>query len=107
VIPQTILSLVAFLFLVAPGILFELRRERRRPGRKETAFREAARTALASLLFSVAAVLVLLVAGGDGRRCCPTRSVGWGRAAPTSRPSTTWWSGSCSWSLAWRCFWRC
>jgi Family of unknown function (DUF6338) len=63
VIPQTVLSLVAFLFLVAPGILFELRQERRRPGRNETAFREAARTALASLLFSVAAVLMLLVAG--------------------------------------------
>jgi hypothetical protein len=63
VIPQTVLSLVAFLFLVAPGILFELRRERRRPGRKETAFREAGRTALARLLFSVAAVLALLVAG--------------------------------------------
>jgi Family of unknown function (DUF6338) len=39
-----------------------LRRERRRPGRKETAFREAARTALASLLFSIAAVLALLAA---------------------------------------------
>jgi len=61
VIPQTILSLVAFLFLVAPGILFELLQERRRPGRTETAFREAGRTALASLLFSVAAVLLLAI----------------------------------------------
>jgi uncharacterized membrane protein SpoIIM required for sporulation len=67
VIPQTVLSLVAFLFLVAPGILFELRRERRRPGRKETAFREAARTALAGLLFSVAAVLVLRAETTDDR----------------------------------------
>jgi len=61
VIPQTILSLIAFLFLVAPGILFELLQERRRPARTETAFREAGRTALASLLFSLAAILLLAI----------------------------------------------
>ncbi len=62
-IPQTVLSLVAFLFLVAPGLVFELRRERRRPTWEETAFREASRIALASLLLSVGAVLVLVVVG--------------------------------------------
>lgn len=62
-IPQSVLALVAFLFLVAPGLLFELLGERRRPAREETAFREASRTALASLLLSLAAVLLLVAIG--------------------------------------------
>lgn len=49
--PQTMGALAAFLALVAPGIVFELRRERRRARRAETAFREAARVALGSLAF--------------------------------------------------------
>jgi hypothetical protein len=52
-------ALLGFLALVAPGILFELRRERRRPGAQETALREASRIALVSLLFTVAALAVL------------------------------------------------
>jgi Family of unknown function (DUF6338) len=58
-IPQTVLALVAFLFLVAPGLLFELLRERRRPARNETSFREGSRTALASLLITLGALLLL------------------------------------------------
>lgn len=58
-IPQTILALVGFLFLVAPGLVFEIRRERRRPALEETAFREASRTALASVFFSLLAVTIL------------------------------------------------
>lgn len=58
-IPQTVLALVGFLFLVAPGLVFEIRRERRRPTLEETAFREASRTALASLFFTVVAVSIL------------------------------------------------
>lgn len=60
-IPQTVLALVGFLFLVAPGLLFEIRRERRRPNLEETAFREASRTALASLFFTVVSLSVLAV----------------------------------------------
>jgi len=61
VIPQTVLALVGFLFLVAPGLVFEIRRERRRPTLEETAFREASRTALASLSFTVLSVSILAV----------------------------------------------
>jgi hypothetical protein len=59
VIPQTLGALAAFLTLVAPGIAFELRRERRRARHQETAFREASRVALGSLVFTVASLLVL------------------------------------------------
>jgi len=59
VIPQTLGALAAFLALVAPGIVFELRRERRRARRTETAFREASRVALGSLVFTLASVLLL------------------------------------------------
>jgi hypothetical protein len=60
VIPQTLGALIAFLTLVAPGIVFELLRERRRAGRAESVFREAARVALGSLGFSLASALLLL-----------------------------------------------
>jgi hypothetical protein len=59
VIPQTLGALAAFLTLVAPGIVFELRRERRRGRHQETAFREASRVALGSLLFTLLSLLVL------------------------------------------------
>ena len=61
-IPQTFGALVAFLGLVAPGLLFELLRERRRPSIEETTFREASRVALTSLAFTSWAVLLLAVA---------------------------------------------
>ena len=59
VIPQTLGALAAFLALVAPGIVFELRRERRRARHQETAFREASRVALGSLVFTLASLLIL------------------------------------------------
>src|SRR3712207_1635976 len=58
-VPESVLTFIAFLVLVAPGLLFELLRERRRPALEETAFREASRIALASLAFSGLAVCVL------------------------------------------------
>lgn len=58
-IPQTLGALAAFLALVAPGIVFELRRERRRARHQETAFREASRVALGSLTFTLASLLLL------------------------------------------------
>jgi hypothetical protein len=60
VLPQTIGALAAFLVLVAPGIVFELRRERRRGGHRESAFREASRVALGSLVFSLVAIWMLI-----------------------------------------------
>jgi hypothetical protein len=59
-VPQTLGALGAFLTLVAPGIVFELLRERRRVRRTESAFREASRVALGSLVFSLLASVVLI-----------------------------------------------
>lgn len=59
-IPDTAAALLALLGLVAPGLVFELRRERRRPQAVETTFREASRVALTSLLFTLASLGVLL-----------------------------------------------
>ena len=58
-IPQTTAALIGFLFLVAPGIVFEMVQERRRPTLEQSPFREASRVALASLLFSLLALLAL------------------------------------------------
>lgn len=60
-IPTTAAQILLFLALVAPGLYFELLRERRRPAIGETAFREASRIALASILFDVAALAVLAI----------------------------------------------
>jgi hypothetical protein len=60
VVPQTIGALASFLALVAPGIVFELLRERRRAGARESAFHEASRVAVSSLAFTLAATMVLL-----------------------------------------------
>ena len=58
-VPQTILAFVAFLLLVAPGLFFEILREKRRPTIEETAFREASRTAFTSLIFTGVALALL------------------------------------------------
>ena len=51
-VPSTWLSVLLFVVLVAPGLLFDLLAERRRVGAPESAFREASRVVLASLVFS-------------------------------------------------------
>lgn len=61
-VPDTLGAVVAFLGLVAPGVAFELLRERRRPTVEETAFREASRIALTSLVFTLGAGAVLVLA---------------------------------------------
>ena len=62
-IPSTVGTLLAFLALVIPGLVFELLRERRRPFIEETAFREVSRIALTSALFSAAAILIVGILG--------------------------------------------
>jgi hypothetical protein len=52
-------ALLGFLALLAPGILFELRRERRRPGVTESALREVSRIGLISLVYTVASLGIL------------------------------------------------
>ena len=60
-VPSTLATFAAFLMLVAPGLVFEIRRERRRPALEETTFREASRVALTSLLFSGASLAALSI----------------------------------------------
>jgi hypothetical protein len=59
VVPSTWLSVFLFLFLIAPGLLFDLLAERRRAGAKESAFRETSRVILASFAFSGLGLAVL------------------------------------------------
>jgi hypothetical protein len=58
-IPETLGALLAFFGLVAPGIVYEGRRERRRPPLVESTLREAGRVALTSLVFTVVALLIV------------------------------------------------
>ena len=83
--PDTLGALLAFLVFVAPGLCFELLRERRRPALEQTAFREASRIALTSLLFSGAAlvVVVAVVAGWLRLAMGATRARGFGSATTT------------------------
>lgn len=57
--PETVGSFVAFLFFVTPGLAFELLRERSRPQRQHTPFRETAIVVIASVAFSSIAVTLL------------------------------------------------
>jgi Family of unknown function (DUF6338) len=61
-IPSSVPALFGFLFLVAPGVAYEIHRERRRPALQQSTFREASRVALWSLVFTTAAVAVLALA---------------------------------------------
>lgn len=60
-IPDTAAALLALLGLVAPGLVYQLRRERRRPSPRQTVLREASRIALTSLIFTVTALILLRV----------------------------------------------
>lgn len=60
-IPEGFATVYAFLGLVAPGLLFEMLRERRRPALEQSSFREASRVALMSLVFTTASILILMV----------------------------------------------
>lgn len=60
-IPETIGAFLAFLALVAPGLVYQLRRESVRASVAETAFREASRVALVSFVLSAAALAALAV----------------------------------------------
>lgn len=51
-IPSTAAGLLALLGCIAPGVVFQLRRERHQPRADESALREASRIALTSLLFT-------------------------------------------------------
>jgi hypothetical protein len=67
-IPQTVVGFFFFLLLVAPGVGYELLRERRTPKFDESAFREASRVALYSFGFSFSALAIISLL----RMCFPT-----------------------------------
>lgn len=58
-IPQTVGALIGFLIFIAPGVLWELLRERHRPPLDGSTFREAARVALMSVVLSGLAIAVV------------------------------------------------
>jgi hypothetical protein len=59
-IPSTVAGLLALLGCIAPGLVFQLRRERYLPGAQESVLREASRIALTSLLFTGIALSLVL-----------------------------------------------
>jgi hypothetical protein len=61
VLPTTWLSVLFYVLLVAPGLLYDLLLERRRVKARESAFREVSRTVLASLIISVIAFGILAI----------------------------------------------
>jgi hypothetical protein len=60
VIPETAGALLALFGLVAPGLVYEARRERRRPALVESTLREAGRVALTSLIFTVLSLALMV-----------------------------------------------
>lgn len=60
-VPNTWISLVLFLFVVSPGILFDLLESRRRASAAESAFHEIGRVVLGSVGFTGLAVAMLAV----------------------------------------------
>jgi Family of unknown function (DUF6338) len=62
VIPNSIATFLGFLFLVAPGLAYDMHRERNRPAMlQQSTFREASRVALSSLLLTLGALAILYV----------------------------------------------
>jgi hypothetical protein len=78
VVPGSWLSVLLFVVLVAPGLLFDLLSDRRRGGFPESTFREISRVVLASFWFSVLpfGVLVLLRTVEPGWMPDPRRLLG-------------------------------
>lgn len=58
-VPNTTATVVAFLFFVTPGLLYEILAERQRPPRPGSTFREISSVGLLSVVCSTAAALVL------------------------------------------------
>jgi hypothetical protein len=62
-IPSTFLSGVAFLFLIAPGVLWDLLAKRRKVSSIESTFRETSRVVLSSSALSLLSVAIMTVIG--------------------------------------------
>jgi hypothetical protein len=64
-IPSTAAGLLALLGCIAPGLVFQLRRERHQPRAEESTLREASRIALTSLLFTAVSLAFLVWISGS------------------------------------------
>lgn len=60
--PDSFGAVLGFLYVIAPGLVFDRLRSRQRPTAERSAFRETADVALASLLCAVGAIAVLWLA---------------------------------------------
>lgn len=65
------IAVLSFLLFTAPGFLFQLLADRRRPSVTESAFRDASRVLLSGLIFSTAAVGILSIARAIGLDAIP------------------------------------
>jgi len=63
-VPTTLIGLLLFVALLAPGFVYVLRREAERPARPVSAFRETALVVLVSVVCNVAVLLILGVLRG-------------------------------------------
>jgi Family of unknown function (DUF6338) len=70
-------SVVIFVLIVAPGIVFELSRQRRRPARSDSAFVEASRVLLAGVMAAAGTLVLLGLARlcGGGALASPSRLI--------------------------------
>jgi len=62
VFPDSFAAVLGFLFVIAPGLVFDRLRSHQRPTAERSGFRETADVALASLLCAVGAIAVLWLA---------------------------------------------
>ncbi|WP_264028757.1 DUF6338 family protein [Mycobacterium mantenii] len=69
--PTSLLALIIFICFVTPGVVFELLRERRRPPRTYSTFRETGVIIAASVLFSLPAIVILFLIHGFEPRPFP------------------------------------
>lgn len=65
-LPASLGAAAAFLLLVAPGIVYELTRQRRRPTRQDSGFIEASRILLAGSFIAITTLVLLVLAGTAG-----------------------------------------
>jgi hypothetical protein len=61
VVPASWLAVLLFFLLVMPGLVFDILSERRRVGSSESTFREISRVLVASIGFSAATLLILVL----------------------------------------------
>lgn len=61
-VPQSLVGVVLFMAFIAPGLAYEMLYEKRHPALEQSAFREAGRAVLTSLVFSAAAAGLLSLA---------------------------------------------